>query len=817
MVELLQGIESEKQDAVMYKARYVIEKAGSDPDKYANAVRIIGFMLTNIGNVVKREKYAELISKQCKIKSSLLKKQLTACTEENERDESQRTNVPDDVQWSLPRGVNVEEAYRNGFYALEKGAEHTGYYFPSGLKEWQQQSNFVIKPMLHVVSKQDNKRILEIYNGISRQLVDIDSRLMLSVDHFAGSIYQLPGNNIFFGTKQHLMKLLKVYGEHFEVCYELKTLGWQEEGFFAYHNGIVIGKEFISMDERGTVDADGRKYYSPSASSIYANARKDDDEYANDRYLHYGEPLITFEQWCKRIVAVYTESNSGMFGIAFMLIGLFQDIIRSIDKNCPLLSAYGEKGSGKSKFAESISNAFFNELPPCNLFHSTDFAFANRLSRYSNCVVWFDEFNDTTIREERFEAVKASYDGIARERGRGGNKNKTEILSVKSALLLTGQYLSTKDDNAALTRCIIVPFKKRADDTAFKQEEIKQYEELKALESKGLSGMLPEVLQYRTAFRKTYPMLFAETFSEMREKITSVGTSFNERVLRNYCAMATCIKFFSDKFSFPFSTEYFNTTVHSEVIRLSALISESDSLADFWNTIVYLMETGEIEEGFHFKVETHVNVNIDGQERKFPQPVKILFLRLTTIHKLYMESFRRQNGKNGVNLKTIELYLTTARGYLGRSKSSSYVSKHGDRQITSGFLFNYDVLGVPLEMEKSDTTERVLSTLTGVLFGQYRIQHVSGKPTLCYEIVVDHSYMLLDKQVEDKRIYKCYDVNLDNEAKLSTMYSLQITGELKENKWTDGAGIEKVKRIVQVTEINKIISETGIRENEMPF
>jgi len=182
-----------------------------------------------------------------------------------------------------------------------------------------------------------------------------------------------------------------------------------------------------------------------------------------------------------------------------------------------------------------------------------------------------------------------------------------------------------------------------------------------------------------------------------------------------------------------------------------------------------------------------------------------------------MESFRRQNGKNGVNLKTIELYLTTARGYLGRSKSSSYVSKHGDRQITSGFLFNYDVLGVPLELEKSDSSERILSTLTGTLFGQYRLQHVSGKPTLCYEISVDHSYMLLDKQVEDKRLYKCYDTNLDNESKLSNMYKLQVTGELKENKWTDNSGTEKVKRTLHVTQLMQLSGGDMSSEMNMPF
>jgi hypothetical protein len=645
---------------------------------------------------------------------------------------------------------------------------------------------------------------------------------MISLEQFKATMFELPGNNLFFGTQLHLMKVLNVVGRDFEICYELKTLGWQQEGFFAYSNGIVTSDGFVPMDDRGIAEFNGTKYYSPSASSIYRNARKDDDEYANDRYLSYSHAPITFEDWCRRIVRVYSESNSGMIGIAFVLVGLFRDIVYSIDKNCPHLSAYGEKGSGKSKYAESLSNVFLNQLLPCNLFHSTDFAFANRISRYRNCLTWFDEFNDATIREERFEAVKAAYEGVARERGKGGQKNKTEILQVNSAMILTGQYLSTKDDNAALTRCIIVPFRKRTEESARTQEEIKDYDELKKLEQRGLSGMLTELLPYRKELEREYVRRFPEQFAMLRTAINKMNGAYNERVMRNYCALVTCIDFFSEKFNLPFSREEFNQMAIREIIKVSTLIAESDSLADFWNTIVYLMETGEIYEGFHFKIETVLEVNVRGGKKHFPQPKKVLFLRLTTIHKLYMEAHRRQSGKNGVNQSTILLYLSTGRGYIGHSDSGWFISKDGQKTNTSSEVFDYDLLNVPLERIANTEEEKVITEVTGKLVADAKLKDVAGVAMLYYRIAIDQSYELLGKKVEKIVMIQCYDSDTGRDMMLMAGNEYVITGRLTVKKWRDKDGIEQETRVMEVSDCRLLERQSSIDfsqngNNEMPF
>lgn len=818
MERIVKEIIKLKQDAVLLKAQILLSNAGDDVNNQSKAISNISVMLSMIESQVTRNEYIKRICKKHKIKATVLTDEVNRlCREAEQPSES---HVPDDVQWTFPKGVDPEKAFRQGFYAIENG-ESTGYYFSSGLKQWTKQSNFILKPMLHIISQNDtdDKRVLEMYNGKETHLVDIESAKMLSVDQFAQRMYRIPGNNIFQGKREHLFKLLEAIGDNFEAAYELKTLGWQEEGFFAYSNSVVKDGQITDMDDKGIAEVRGRKFYSPSASSMYRSVRSDDDEYTNDRFLFYKKPEITFEEWAKLMMKVYAESHSGMIGIAYVAVGLFQDVVRAIDKNCPHLSAYGEKGSGKSKFAESLSNMFFSELPPCNLFHSTDFAFASRLSRYSNCIVWFDEFNDNTIREERFEAIKAAYEGIARERGKGGSRNKTEILRVKSAIVLTGQYLSTKDDNAALTRCIAIPFKKRDDNHARTNEEIKYYEELKIMEAQGLSGILVELLTHRKSFEKQYPRMFPEVFADMRELLTNSGISYNERVLRNYSVLLTTATILSQFFKLPFTIEEFKTLVRNETARLSTLISESDSLADFWNTIVYLLETGEIYEGFHFKIEELLAVTADKKEITYNVPKRVLFLRTTTIHKLYMEAHRRQNGKSGVNISTIELYLSTAKGYIGRSHSGRFVDKDGKVTITTSVMFDYDLLNVPLHQEEATEQELILSEVSGVLHSTVQLQHVLNKPNLVFDFKVDESYELAGKRVENIKLYKCYCDNLDIEHRLNSMNRLKLTGQVQEKVWKDKSGSEHWRRTILVHDVQTDIQLTMPLNNneETPF
>ena len=166
----------------------------------------------------------------------------------------------------LPPGIDRDEFYKYGFYEKIKGAA-TGYYFSVSQNSFERYSNFVIKPLFHVYSKIDNKRLIEITNGHDTKVLEMPSKSMISLEAFTSAVYE-EGFFLFEGSKQHLMKINSKIGNNFPICTELRTLGWQEKGFWAYAN-MTFKEELKKFDEYGIVDIDDKKYLSMAASKVY--------------------------------------------------------------------------------------------------------------------------------------------------------------------------------------------------------------------------------------------------------------------------------------------------------------------------------------------------------------------------------------------------------------------------------------------------------------------------------------------------------------------------------------------------------------------
>lgn len=727
---------------------------------------------------------------------------------------SEATDTPEELAAYLPADVDPRFVLEHGFYPW-KSASKTGYYFRTGDKSFAIQTNFIIEPLMHIMSPVDNKKIIAIDNGIMRNVFELPSRSLISVEQFSSFCAEQRGSFLFYGSRLHLLKILSHINPQFHACYELKTLGWQAEGFFAWSNYVYVpGKALEPFNDLGIAEVDEVKYFSPAVSEIYKHQRSEEDDYENDRFLTYRPGTVTFSQWMQMLHNVYPDHS--MYGIGSIFLAVFRDIVFKMDNNCPHLSCYGQKGSGKSKFAESLFAVFFFDKLPLNLFHCTDFAFANHLERFKNCMMWGDEFDDDRLKEERFQAIKGAYDGSGREKGKGGTKNKTKIEKVNSFLLLTGQYLSTRDDNAALTRCIVLPFRPRNSETnPFTREEVSNYEKLKTMEKQGITHLLVEILQHRDAFKSQYIKAFPETFTELRDLITDQpGGLYNERVLRNYTAILNSYKFFMQHFQFPFTYEQVKKSCMKDVIRLSTLISESDSLADFWNTVVFLMETGDIYEGFHYKIQYFPSISVrrDGVDRQhgFSKPTKLLCLRLTTIHKMYLEAHRRQTQKTGINMQSLELYISSAKGYIGKNSSLSFTDREtGKVTSTSSYVFDYDLLGVPLE-QSAPEEEKLITTIEGVLDGEIHREMVAGVPKLKYRVVNQTTTMVAGSPFSSFERTTCYDSILSNEGAILSNQRLVITGQLKLSHWTDKEGNKQLKRSMEVDTVR-------VKEQQLSF
>lgn len=763
-------IQNKNVDGIEYLAhKWSQEENQEDRFRYiAELAEIISFC----SDKIRRGEYIKAVAKKFKVKQHDF--QLDVNRAINSRTEN--VTYADENIAKLPSHVDRDEFLNWGFYEeVEPGK--VGYYFFKSKDTNEKISNFIVSPLFHVYNKNENKRLVEIFNGYERKIVELASKAMISLDMFCCSMFD-EGYFIFEGGRPHLLKIMRKIGNKFPLCYELKTLGWQPEGFFAYSNCIYNG-QLIDTDHYGIAEHDGINYYSPSASLILKDVRKEDDEYENDRYLLYVKSKIVFSEWADLLLKAYGKEKAAV-GIAFSIMTIFKDVIYKLDNTCPNLYAYGPPQSGKTAWADSLSNLFFKDMKAFNLNQGTDYAFFSRLSRFRNCPVVFNEFDEEAIKEEWFRALKAVYDGEGRERGRGGSKNKTETQKINCTVILCGQILSTKDDGSVLSRCIIQPFEAVNDRS---NDQADAFRKLKTMEKEGLAGILPELLTHRDEFKTKYPDAFDKNLKKVKEQLKKDNREFKERIARNYTAMFTCFEMLSEKLKLPISVSWFLDFCKKEIVRLSDLINNSNALADFWDTVVYLLEKGDLIHGVHFKIdvkeEIKLTINRDTQEvKKFPSPTKLIYLRLDVIHKLYAEATRRQTGRNGLNKQTLLLYIASEKGYLGNNPGSSFKSEKGGHSSTSSFVFEYNELGI--DLERTDENESVeITTIDGSVTQTPEIKDHGSGPQVEFKIFKDESYEV-DGATVSKSTYTRIVIKKDTSAanKIQAGANVKLTGEL---------------------------------------
>ena len=675
-IELL-DIDVVNEEILIITAQKLFNEAGTNLLDRSNAINKICQMLYDLHDSVKADVYISELSKKHKIAKRVFQEKYRQLEKTNKEEEDQMgdSGIPPDVDAGFARKFGFF-THRGCYYFLTKEGAFKG-------------SNFTIKPLFHVYSKTDNKRLVEITNHYGcTKIMDVPSKSFISVDQFQAAAFN-EGNYIWFGTKVHFLKILENISEKFPVCNELKTLGWQREGFYAFSNGIY-GESWQPVDEYGITTHKENKFFSPSFSKVYTNVREDDDEYENDRFFIYQKASVSFEQWSTLMHDVYGEKAT--IAIGYLIATVFRDFIYEKYKIFPHLFLFGEKQSGKSQLAWSLSNMFFDNLPAFNLNSGTQVGFFRRLSRVKNCICWFDEYTND-IEEKRFQSLKSAYDGMGHEKGKMSKDNRTEITKVNSASVISGQYLPTRDDNALFTRSILLSFQK----LIYTKKQTQKYDRLKQLELEGLSSLIGEILTHRSIVDKQFGMMFSDIMESLKADLTKENRGFDERLVRNFCCILTPIKIIGTKLKVGFSYRKIYDLSKDMIADLSNQISSSESLSNFWAMVEYLFENNLISIGQDFKINSTHSLLVTKEngsriKEEFDTPKMVLHVRFSKIHPMYMEAHRKQFGKNGVDLVSLMHYIKHHKSYLGYMDSFRFETK-----VSSCYCFDYEALNIGLD------------------------------------------------------------------------------------------------------------------------
>ena len=571
--------------------------------------------------------------------------------------------LKEDLRRMLPEGVNVEDAYRYGFYEYQHA-----YYFQEKSSVFVKMSNFSMRVLYLIKSKTNPKRIVELTNEIgAKTLIEVTIEEFVSLTRF-NVITQSQGNYLFEGKDQHLMKLKRKLLNEEKPSKEIGVLGWQKEGFFAWANGLFNGS-FSETDDYGIVKHQSKYYFIPALSKINED---DDGLHDNDRKFKYQKGDVEFAEWADMFQKVYKESDNGIIGIIYYCAALFRDISYRRLFFFPILNLFGVPGAGKNTMSLSMMALFGEPQTPFALGGvSTAVGFMRKFAQYRNALIWLDEYKNSVDRKI-VESLKNIYDGTGYTRGVKSNDNKTHTSPIHSACLLSGQELPTADP-ALFKRCITLTFELREDRS---KEEVDSFKALtRWQELGGLPRITCQLLQFRDKVEKEYDRVFDETLDEFGLDLQ--GKNVEDRILKNMVCLVTIYNILKAEIAFPFDYPTLKQITQDFVISQSKQIKSSSDVQRFWDIVQYLAEADMIKEDYDYK--------------RHNQDKSLLYIRLSKIYPLYMEAHKRQYETRGMGKTSLVSYLESSKAFKRHTKSTRFKDTN-----TSAMIFNVNMLSVNL-------------------------------------------------------------------------------------------------------------------------
>ena len=560
----------------------------------------------------------------------------------------------------------------------------------------RQWSNFTMKPLFHI---KDNTMALRLYlltnvNG-AEVTVEMKQEELVSLTKFRQRV-ESQGNFIWKAKEEQLTTLKMYLYATTETAEQIVQLGWQQQGFFAFGNGIFTS-EWHEVDELGIVRlGEQGNYYLPAFSSVYRN----DTQFFQfeRRFTHLGLNKIPLYDYSELLVEVF--GDNAKVGIAFLLATLFRDVVVSYTRSFPILNLFGPKGSGKSELGHSLMAFFIIDNIPPNISNSTLPALADAVAQCSNALVHLDEFKNNIDIDKR-EFLKGLWDGTGRNRMNMERDKKREVTKVSCGVIVSGQEMATADI-ALFSRFIFLSYSK----SQFSQEAKEKFAKMAAIRKLGCSHLVLEILQCRALFEAEFRGNYNEAFEDI---INALGQSnIEDRIIRNWVIPLAALRTLQDALRLPFTYNDLLKVSIDGIIAQNGETLSNNELNIFWDIVSFLRQEGKIWLGGDYRIELENRIKCTNHkyEIEFPAAKKILYLRHTRIFQLYKMHGRYVN-EALLPPASLQHYLENSDAYIGRKQSIRF------KNIVNGVQTRIEVI------EKGQVTTRPVTAVDQALVFDY--------------------------------------------------------------------------------------------------
>lgn len=651
----------EEEDFILWLAAKLFETSGNTEQK-SDAVKRIAHLLSFIDDDTKLTMFIDALTKYHRGKLFWQK----AIENERTRRDSPKE---DDIDLNRQYGFWIDRG--KYFSTTEKG----------GVLEW---SNFTLTPLFHIKDPLMAKRLYLLTNELGvKEIVEMEQEDLISLQKFRQKLESL-GNFIWKASEKELIKLKSFLYEKTETAAQIKQLGWNKKGFFAFGNGIFDGRQFHEVNEYGIVHL-GEKgnFYLPALSRIY---KENTDYFRFERqFVHFNFSMISLRDFTRQLFLVF--GDNGKISFCFYLATLFRDIITLTTRSFPILDLFGPKGSGKSELSHTLMSFFVIDNIPPNIQNSTIPALNDTVAAAANALVHIDEYKNG-IDTAKIEFIKGLWDGTGRTRMNMATDKKKETTAVDAGVIISGQEMPTADI-ALFSRLIFLLFPK----SNFTASEKANYQQLLQIRSKGLSHLTLQLLAHRDKFGQCFYDQYRQTLDDVNSRLTS--HTIIDRIVQNWVIPLTSFRCLEGKLDTTLSyKELLEITVEG-IVHQNMECKTNDELGSFWRMVQFLNSEGEINEDADFKIKAVSRFRSTlVSETVWTEPRKILYLQKTRIFMLYKLNAHR-NGETSLPEESLRYYLENSKEYLGEQRMTYHVIKKGNQVLD---FEHRDAKGQPTKM-----------------------------------------------------------------------------------------------------------------------
>ena len=655
-------------DFILWRAQKEFSFAQTTEEQRV-VVREIAYLLTLLDDETGVSMYIDKLSRINGTKR--LWKQ--AIEEERKRIEEQEKRSRGEAERDLFQRYGLYVEHGKYMSVTEKGSTY----------EW---SNFTMEPLFHIKDNINPKRLYTIKNELNMKvLIELNQEDLVSLSKFKQKI-EGQGNFIWKASDKELTKLKSFLYEKTETAMQIKQMGWQREGFYAFGNGIFFGDKFYAADEFGIVRLpDLGNYYLPSSSKIY----KDDARLFTfeKQFVHLNYSSVTMKEFTTQLFKVF--GDNGRIGFAFYLATLFRDIVTnaSAEHWFPILNLFGPKGSGKSELGHTLLSLFTIAYKAPNIQNSTISALNDTVAASANALAHIDEYKND-LDPKIIEFLKGLWDGTGRSRMNMDLDKKKEVTAVDAGIILSGQEMPTADI-ALFSRLIFLQFPK----SEFTPEEKHNYMRLMEMRSTGLTHLTIELLKHRKRFEQKYPSTFREVQKEVIAALD--GLPCEDRIVNNWCVPLAALKVLEKEVTtLPYGALL--PIVVDGIKKQNGECKTNGELGNFWNMVQYLASEGVLVDSGDYTIKYLSSLNTNTVDITWPTERPVLYMQTTRVFTLYRKE-GRQSAEKVLPVDALKYYLAHNNAYLGKKNVRLYLYKNGYPQFDSA---RKDRAGNPIKLTK---------------------------------------------------------------------------------------------------------------------